>query len=1058
MGHCNSILSIHSGMGTTRHDRVKPALQPGFFRLDERSEEDFILFVQKLSAYVKFYNEFDIADGNWSGFFQKESTSILILIAHWNIELLQNSFDNKKNEIFINNDLPSQKAILLDYFKDIQAQFDSLAEKSNALDDEITEKEKLVASAYVISEKFASILGQVAASSDITSLLKNYVFAKTVQQLFGLLLSWKNSSQNSIANQLNTYAKHAPHYTLFLSFLKLLNVAKDKFNEFTKKHLDFYYKNVLHTQNQTAQPDYVHLVAEPFGTKPFLVPKGTIFPAGKNTAGKNKFYASTTDHTVNSAKFHSFLSTHFSDNILNKADLLKVNGKNKGFDVFTTGAETFKESLMLAGPILYMQSGERIIYLRFNDSDYNAADFDFYITGEKKVIQITSIENEAERNGTKKIKLTIPATEKKIMPFDKKLHPEFELETTFPVLKIVPKAVGIISSISKIELDIKVNNFKSFVLESDFGAIDIKKPFYPFGEFPTNGNALFLSSNEFFMKKNAKAAFTMLTMTVKVSARTDRNGRKTKERNVAVEWLKGKTKVSQLENGSWIESGSVKALSNNYPITDYRFDEIASNDIISNGKIKIELDTPTYSGDSFMESYIAQSQLPSPNLPYKPRINEFVFNYSASETVEVFTRERRQLSAANLQVYKSMPFGYSTYNRATVRFAQNDTPAGKIYLGFENALPHDGLTFLMQLEEGTANPQLEPAQIAWHFLNGNSWTAIEKTDMGDETLSLTQSGLVSITVPEFTTTNSTQMPPGLFWLRISVTNIQAVCRFLGVHTQALKAVLTDFENTGIGFTEQTPKETISKVYRPINSLKKISQPYPSFYGRTAEPDETLYTRTSERLRHKNRAITTWDYERIILQEFPDVYRVKALNHYRYDTLISNVAAGYVTLIPIARSSVTDNINWKPLLSLNKMLKIKEHLYKVASPHARINVKPPKAEKVQVNFKVKFHETPGMDNRLYIAKLKETINAYLSPWAYEGNDDIGFAGEMEFSSIIQLVDNQEYVDYITDFKITQYVLNENSEVVGSPIQNLNKITPQTDFTLFIPNESHLIAEI
>lgn len=1057
MGHCNSILSIHSGMGTTRHERVKPALQPGFFRLEERSEEDFILFVQKLSAYVKFYNEFDIADGNWAGFFQKESTAILILIAHWNIELLQNSFDTKKNEIYINSDTASQKTILSEYFKDIQAQFDSLAEKSNDLDNSITEKEKLVTSIYMINEKFELILGQVTTSSDITSLLKNYVFAKTVQQLFGLLLSWKNASQSSIATQLNTYAKHTPHYALFLSFLKLLNVVKDKFNEFTKKHLDFYYKDVLRIQNQEAKPDFVHIIAEPFGTKPFLVPKGTVFPAGKNTAGKNKFYAATTDHTVNSVKLNSFLSTHFNENILNKTNLLELNGKNKGFDVFTTGAEVFKEALMLAGPILYMQSGERIIYLRFNDSDHNAADFDFYITCEKKVIQITAAENEAERNGSKRIKLTIPATEKKIVPFEKKLHPGFELETIFPVLKIIPKTVGFISSISKIELDIKVNNFKSFVLESDFGAIDVKKPFYPFGEFPTNGNALFLSSNEFFMKENARASFSILTMDV-APIRVSRGSKRTKPVNYAAEWLKDKTKVSQLEDGFWIESGSAKAVSNNYPLTDYRFDEIASNDIISNGKIKIELDTPAFSGDSFMEKYIAQSQLPNPSLPYKPRISEFVFNYSASETVEVFTRVGRLSGAPNLHVYKSMPFGYTKYNRTTVRFAQNDAPAGKIFLGFENTVPHDGLTFLMQLEEGTANPQLEPAQIAWHYLSGNTWTAIEKTDIGDETLSLTQSGLVSITVPEFNTAATTVMPPGLFWLRISVTNIQAICRFLGVHTQALKAVLTDYENTGSIFTEQTPKETISKVYRPINSIKKISQPYPSFYGRTVEPDETLYTRTSERLRHKNRAITTWDYERIILQEFPEVYRIKTLNHYRYDTGISNIAAGYVTLIPIARSSVTDNINWKPLLSLNKMLKIKEHLYKVASPHARINVKPPRTEKVQVNFKVKFHETPGMDNRLYIARLKDTINKYLSPWAYEGNDDVSFAGEMEFSSIIQLIDNQEYVDYITDFKITQYVLNENSEVVGTPIQNLNRITPQTDFTLFVPNESHLIAEI
>ena len=140
-----------------------------------------------------------------------------------------------------------------------------------------------------------------------------------------------------------------------------------------------------------------------------------------------------------------------------------------------------------------------------------------------------------------------------------------------------------------------------------------------------------------------------------------------------------------------------------------------------------------------------------------------------------------------------------------------------------------------------------------------------------------------------------------------------------------------------------------------------------------------------------------------------------------------------------------------------MLRIKEHLQKVASPHARINVKPPKAEMVEVHFKVKFREMPGMDKELYKKQLKQTINEYLSPWAYE-NSEVNFSANIEFSSIIQLIDNQSYVDYLTDFKIAQYQLDENNSIIGNAIQNLNKITPQTDFTLFIPTDSHVIEEI
>ncbi len=1087
MKNCNSILSIHEGIGTTQKDRVRPALQTSFFLLEERSEESFLLFVQRLSKYVKFYNEFDTNDGDWSNFFQKESTAILIYIASWNIEMLENAFEVKKNEIFINTDFATQKALLLEYFEEVKTAFTDFLERAATLDDEIIEKESLVASSYAIKAQFISVFNQINATANITSLLKNYVFLKTTQQLFGLLLSWKNYSQKAVTYQLENYSKHTPHYALFLSFLKLLSVAKDKFNEFTKNHLDFYYKDVLKIQNKNAQPDYVHLVVEPFNTKPFLLPKDTIFSAGKNGNGKNKYYASTADQTINQIKLNSFLSHYRKDNQFFKTDLIKVNATGKSFDVFASNQEEFKEGIMIASPLLFLQSGERIISLQFNNStSYKANDFNFYITGEKEAIEITQ---KATSNGF--IKLTIPATEKAIIPFNKELHTDFLVQSQFPVLKIIPKSKNTLTSINRIELDVEVNQFKSFVLESDFGTIDIEKPFYPFGEFPKNGNGMNISSNEFFMKNKAVATFQTISLLNNsvinnaIAARnkvTDKTHAETRSNKVIdeisqqteitnqveelekanihyvseINWINDKVTVFHLNKGQWKEySDSLTPITNTYPLKEYHFDEVATDEIVSNGKFRIELEDSAYNGQKYMEDYILASQNKnSISLPYKPRIKEFVFNYKVSETINLATRTNEKNP---VEIFKVVPFGFTKTEKGTLHFSTLNSNEGYIYIGFDTIEPQNGLNFLVQLEEGTANPLLEPAVITWQYLSNNQWLDFQENELGDETYSLTQSGLVSITVPEFKANTNTVLPENLFWVRLLVSNKQAICKFLGIHVQAFKAVLVDFEKIGTQFLENTPKETITKSYKAINGVKKIKQPYNSFLGRMTETDDALYIRTSERLRHKNKAITSWDYERIVLEEFPEVYRLKTLNHYRYDTTLSNVSAGYVTLIPIAKASASENITWKPLLSLNKMLLIKEHLYKKASPQVRINVKPPRLEKVMVQFKVKFHNSPGMDTRLYIDQLKETINNYLSPWAYE-EDDFNFANEIEFSSIIQLLDNQTYVDYITDFKVAQYKLDENNEIIGSAIQNLNKILPQSDFTLFIPTETHSITEI
>lgn len=1043
MKNCNTILSIHEEMGTTQTERVRPALQTDFFLIDERKEEDFILFIQRLAKYVSFHNESDISDGDWSVFFNSESTAILIFIAGWNIEMQQNLFEVKKNEILLNTDFTIQQTLLQEYFVQMKTDFDDLRTRAENLDSDIPEKESLIASSYSITNQFSAVFNLISVSNDIPALFQNYVFIKSVQQLFGLLLSWKNFSSNAIAFQLNSYTKHTPHYALFLAFVKLMKVATNHINGLTKRHLDFYYKEVLHTENQLAKPDYVHLVLEPFDVKPFLVPKDTIFLAGNNSVGQKKFYASTADQTVNGIKLKSFCSYHRqADSFYKVQHLLPQNGKGKSFDCFSIGKEAFKEAFFIASPILFLQSGERVIHLRFNDKNHNAADFDFYLTGEKKLIEVADkkeVKEDKNFNITF-IQLIIPATEKAIIPLSTKLHPEISIKTIFPVLKIVPKNKSIITSVKTLSIKVKVNQFKSFVMTSDFGNINFEKPFYPFGEFPKSGNGIMLASNEFFIKNKAVAS---------IQIKTDNNSKT---------WISNKVNLFNLSDGKWIDtSHKLNNIVNDYPLKELHFDEIVTERIVSNGKIRIELDNIKFSGETYINDYIKASGDKNHTypFPYKPRIKEFVFNYTVEETINLAIKADG--SNNKVELFHELPFGYSNKAKGVITFSAFASQQGYIYLGFDKVQPQDGLTFLLQLEEGTANPQLEPAKIEWHYLTNNIWTEFEPNAIGDETKSLTQSGLVAVSIPEFSTVNNTLLAADLFWIRISVSNVQAACKWMGIHLQALKAVLVDYENIGSEFLEITPKETISKLYSTIDGIKKIQQPYASFGGRLREEDTFLHMRTSERLRHKKRAITTWDYERIILQEFPEVFRVKALNHYRYDTKISNVAAGYLTLIPIARTSASENINWKPLLSLSKMLAIKEYLMQLSSPHVRINVKPPKPELVQINFKVKFREQEGMDTRLYVQQLMQTINEYLSPWAYDMND-VTFAGSIEFSSVIQLLDNQVYVDYITDFKVSQYMLDENYQIKGTPIQNLNKITPQTDFTLFVPTESHQIMEI
>lgn len=1032
MGTCQTYSEKHDKNGSSQSDRFLPALRSDYFLLEERDEKHFIFFAQKLSAYINFYKENNEVDGDWTTFFSNDSTSILIYIANWQTAIYENNYTALKKNASVTFPCITIQCLV----EKIESEFLSILSQSSKLDEVISVKENILSLADLIIKKINFIKDEIDRSSNTETLINNYNFDKNMQQLFGMLLSWKDLSDQTIENQLTNYDQHSPHFTLFLTFLKLLNTAKDQQNNFTRRHLDFYYKEVLKTALQKAKPDFIHLIVESKSQNAFILPKKTIFQAGKNTLGQPKFYESISDYTINNIKVNSVFSIFDSTKSKFKSDLLPNLNKDKGFQIFSENSTFYNEGIAIASPLLLMKNGDRTIKIEFNTNKYNATNFDYFLTGEKNWIKIENPLNDGNF-----IELKLSAKEKSIVPFDIEIHTDFSLESSYPVLLIIPKNSEVITSISTITLNIKVENNKSFLLESDFGTIDTEKPFYPFGELPKKGNGITFSSNEYFIKKNAVAKFTILD---------DAN---------SPTYFKNFTSTSILNNSVY-QVKNANNLSNTYPISDYEIQKLPDANTLFFGKFRIEFTDPNYDQESYLQNYLSATKNildavnPPTTLPKKPHIKQFTFGYEVTEKINLASRTGENNP---IEVYKILPFGFQKLEKEILKFSSFENLKGNIFVGFQDAKAKDAFSFLIQLEEGTANPKLAPAKISWEFLSKNTWMDFPVQFIQDDTQSLSQSGLVNIVLPEFDPLSNSVLPKDIFWIKISVSDVNAVCNLVGIHSQAIKASFSNAVDQTAEFTENTAKGTISKTFAFNNNIKKIEQPYSSFGGKLNEKDETLYLRTSERLRHKNRAITIWDYERLILQEFPEVYSVKCLNHYRYDSEISNVSAGYVTIIPIAKSNVVENIYWKPLLSLSSMTKIKDFLKKIASPHARICVKTPVLEKIELSFKVKLIKSAGMDSSLYINELKETINVFLSPWSVE-NEEVQFVNTIEFSSLIQLIDNQYFVDYITDFTVLQYLLNDNFQTENSPIKSKYQISPRTDFSLFIPNDYHIITEI
>lgn len=359
------------------------------------------------------------------------------------------------------------------------------------------------------------------------------------------------------------------------------------------------------------------------------------------------------------------------------------------------------------------------------------------------------------------------------------------------------------------------------------------------------------------------------------------------------------------------------------------------------------------------------------------------------------------------------------------RFQQNHDEImseAEFYIGLTGLEPPQNLSLLFQVADGTAGPlTIKPdPHIHWSYLRGNEWVAFKTDEVEDGTSGLLNSGIIRFALPNDADNNNSILPPGRHWLRAAVaSHSEAVCRLQAVAAQALRATFNDRSNDP-GFSAKPLKAgTISKLERPDAAVKKIEQPFSSFGGRGAETPAAFYTRVSERLRHKDRAVALWDYEHLVLEAFPQIYRVKCLNHTRYepgengDFIYRELVPGHVTLITIPNlqfQTLRDPL--KPYTSLGLLDEIKDFLSERVSCFVNLHVRNPRFETVRCSCKVRFHE--GFDETFYRNTLRQAITRFLSPWAFANDAKPSFGGKIHQSALIRFIEEQTYVDYLTDF--------------------------------------------
>ena len=439
-----------------------------------------------------------------------------------------------------------------------------------------------------------------------------------------------------------------------------------------------------------------------------------------------------------------------------------------------------------------------------------------------------------------------------------------------------------------------------------------------------------------------------------------------------------------------------------------------------------------------------------PGEPYLPVLKSLALDYAAHS--QLIPGDRHAVGAFLMLG----PFGATPARGGEgARLVPQVDGSAAMFLGVGKMHPPANLSMLFQIDPGSAGSAdvLQAGDAEWSYFGARDvWQRLNSSAvLVDSTQGFQKPGLVTIGVPRDASLTAQSLPSGLVWLRCLIRRPpESAARTLAIKTHAALArfqpgslPLADY---GQHLESGLPAGTISKLAQRNGNIKRVEQPDPSFGGRAEEKGADYFRRSSERLRHRRRAVTPWDIERLVLEAFPEVFKVKCLAHTDADGLPK---PGHIALVIVPNLRRTGAANvLEPRAGTVLLGRIGEYLAALESPFATTHVIAPVFERIRVEAYVVFAR--GRDPGYHAGMLNDDLRRFLSPWAYREGEDILFGARIYRSEILAFIEFRDYVDHVT-------VLNLYHSFAGQARSGIGWMTIGVDFFIR-PNPRPGVADM
>ncbi len=855
-----------------------------------------------------------------------------------------------------------------------------------------------------------------------------------------------------------------PQQSLLLAFLKLRELVRLEANQLSHRHLAFQMQAVLGFAPKPAVPDRAHvcLTLKPRAQACLLTPQHR-FSAGKSASGVELLYAPTQETLIQPCRVAALKALYLDDDgraraapVANSADGLgaPLSPELTSWAPFADAAWPMaRQGLALASPLLFLAEGERQVQVDLRLAtplpDISAAAWDAAfvatLTTAKGWTDALPVECRVTSASELRCTLRLAADAPAIVAAQAAIHGD-AYGAGYPVLTLClaedgPVSAGTLRGLlwQQQRIHVAVQGMQKTVAgRNDLGAIKLDGSFLPFGPAPEADASFSLQCPELFAKPWQRLELRWQWQGAPESLRghyahyglppPERFGRVNQDpkrlgRDQSFDRL-GRLPASHAKGlfvaearvGTAVLASTVDLFSGTGKSASFSCTLTPPPNLPAGAGTGLSLHLDRgFLASSYQKLTLEYAlkyakdggALVTLNPPYQPKACALSLDYTASSAWL-----SAQQGTADARCYHLDAFG--AYPAADTLLPQQ-SPSASLLIGLADALPGGSLSLYFELEASSRDPDVAIEPLQWSVLAGDHWQPLTPTELrGDSSLGLLQSGIVQILLPSTASLAHSRMPAGLIWLRLGLARAAlAQSRLRQVSANGVEVQLVTDDPGAAHRARPLAAGSIGKIKLAPEAIKSVQQSAESFGGSPAERPETLAQRAAERLRHRARAISLWDYERLALQAFPEVYQAKCIAH--TNGAGCGLSPGEVLLVVVPRlSEVAAAQRNRPKLPANRLLAIRDYLAATMGLSAQLRVQNARFQPVRVRLAVRFHA--GLEFHYYQQQLQADLQRLLSPWSFDDAAALSFGGRLSPSVLLHQIEQLPYVDYLSDFAL------------------------------------------